>query len=150
MLTTDQMKEAVREFYRRVIEQGDLDYADQVIADDVVEMNPLSPDMGNDKKAALATLRAIHENSPDMKAEYLDMIGSGSSLAVRARFTGTDNGAGWGAPMGVPATGKPFSVEGIDVVKFNDAGQFVEHYGLFDVGGMMMQLGLMPMPEGTG
>jgi predicted ester cyclase len=150
MLTTDQMKERVREFYERVIEQGDLDFADQVIADDAVELNPLSPDMGNDKKAALETLRMIHELSPDMKAEYLDMIVSGNSLATRARFTGTDSGAGWGSMMGAPATGKPFSIEGIDVVKFNDAGQFVEHYGLFDAGGMMMQLGLLPMPGGDG
>jgi predicted ester cyclase len=150
MLNADQMKETAREFYRRVIEMGDLDYADQVIAEDVVEMNPLSPDMGNDKKAALATLQAIREISPDMKAEYLDMIASGNSLAIRARFTGTDSGTGWGAMMGAPATGKPFSVEGIDVVKFNDEGQFVEHYGLFDVGGLMMQLGLLPMPEGAG
>jgi predicted ester cyclase len=150
MLNAEEMKEAAREFYRRVIEEGDLDYADQTIADDTIEHNPLSPNMGNDKQAALATLRMIHENSPDMKAEYLDMIVSGNSLAIRARFTGTDSGAGWGAPMGAPATGKPFSLEGIDVVKFNDQGQFVEHYGLFDAMGLMMQLGLMPTPEGAG
>ena len=146
MPTTDEMKETTREFYRRVIDQGDFDYAEQVIADDVIEHSPLSPDMPHDKKGALETLRMVRENSPDLKAEILDMIASGNKVATRARFTGTDSGPGWGAPMGAPATGKSVSIEGIDVVYFNDRGEFIEHYGIFDVPGMMMQLGLMPTP----
>ena len=48
--------------------------------------------------------------------------------------------------MGAPATGKSFSVEGIDVVAIDDDGRFTEHYGLFDVPTMLQQLGLMPAP----
>ncbi len=150
MPTPDEMRATAREFYARVLDQGDMDYAESVIADDVIEHNPLTPDMPHDKKGALETLRMIHENSPDMKAEIIETIVSGNKMAIRSRFSGTDNGPGWGAPMGAPATGKSFSAEAIDVVTVNDQGQFIEHYGLFDVPGMMMQLGLMPSPPSQG
>jgi steroid delta-isomerase-like uncharacterized protein len=148
MRTPEEAKAIVRRFYDEVINKHDLKHAEEVIADGVIEHNPLSPDMGNDKAAALATLKAILDNSPDMKGEVLDMIATGDRVAVRARFTGSDSGPGWGAPMGVPATGKMLSVEGIDVTVLDDEGRFIEHYGIFDVPGLMQQLGIMPAPGG--
>jgi steroid delta-isomerase-like uncharacterized protein len=148
MRTPDEAKELPRRFYDEVFNQHNLKYAEGAMADGVVEHSPLDPRMGNDRAAALATIQTILDNSPDMKAEILDMVATGDKVAVRARFSGTDSGKGWGAPMGAPATGKAFSVEGIDVVTIDDDGRFTEHYGLFDVPGMMMQLGLMPAPGG--
>jgi hypothetical protein len=43
-------------------------------------------------------------------------------------------------------TGKPFTVEAIDVFTFDANGQNTEHYGVYDVMGGMVQLGLMSMP----
>jgi steroid delta-isomerase-like uncharacterized protein len=148
MRTPEEAKEFPRRFYDEVFGKQNLKYAEEAISDSVVEHNPLSPEMGNGKDAAIATLQVILDNSPDLKAEILDMIATGDRVAIRARFTGTDNGKGWGAPMGAPATGKTFTVEGIDVVQLDDDGRFIDHYGLFDVPGMMMQLGLMPAPGG--
>lgn len=149
MRSPEQAKELVRRFYDEVLNQHDLKRADEMIAEGAVEHNPLTPDMGNDKAAALATLQALFDNSPDMKGEILDMIATGDRVATRARFAGTDSGKGWGAPMGAPATGKPFAVEGIDVAVIGDDDRFVEHYGIFDAPGMMIQLGLMPAPGGS-
>jgi predicted ester cyclase len=131
-----------------VFNKQNLDAAEETIADDVVEHNPLSPDMGNDKKAALETFRAMFAMSPDMKAEEVDIIASGNKVALYSRMTGTDSGIGWGSQMGVGPTGKPYTVEGIDVVTLGDDGKFKEHYGIFDTMGMMGQLGLLPPPPG--
>jgi steroid delta-isomerase-like uncharacterized protein len=146
MRTPDEAKEFPRRFYEEVFDKRNLKYADEAVADTVVEHNPLDPRMGNDKAAAIASLQAILDNTPDLKVEILDMVAASDRVAIRARFTGTDSAAGWGAPMGVPATGKSFSVEGIDVVSIDDDGRFTEHYGLFDVPTMMQQLGLLPGP----
>jgi steroid delta-isomerase-like uncharacterized protein len=146
MRTPDEAKEFPRRFYDEVFNERDLKYAEGSIAENVVERNPLDPRMGNDKSAAIATIQAILDNTPDLKAEIVDMVASGDKIAIRARFSGTDSGKGWGAPMGAAATGKSFSVEGIDVVSIDDEGRFTEHYGLFDVPTMMQQLGLMPAP----
>src|SRR5262245_917531 len=146
MRTPDEAKEFPRRFYEEVFNKRNLKFADGSIAENVVERNPLDPRMGNDKSAAIATLQAVLDNTPDLTVEILDMVATGDKIAIRARFSGTDSGKGWGAPMGVPATGKPFSIEGIDVVAIDDDGRFIEHYGLFDVPTMMQQLGLMPAP----
>jgi steroid delta-isomerase-like uncharacterized protein len=146
MRTPEEAKEFPRRFYEEVFNKRDLKYAEGSISENVVERNPLDPRMGNDKSAAIATLQAVLDNTPDLNVEILDMVATGDKIAIRARFSGTDSGKGWGAPMGMPATGKPFSIEGIDVVSIDDEGRFTEHYGLFDVSGMMQQLGLMPAP----
>jgi hypothetical protein len=70
-------------------------------------------------------------------------------LGLRARQGSRVDPQGCGeacSTLGFGATGKPFSVEGIDVVAIDDDGRFTEHYGLFDVPAMMQQLGLMPGP----
>jgi steroid delta-isomerase-like uncharacterized protein len=146
MRTPEETKEFPRRFYDEVFNKHNMTYVEGSISENVVEHNPLDPRMGNDKSAAIATIQAILENSPDLKVEILDMVATGDKVAIRARFSGTDSGKGWGAPMGVPPTGKSFSVEGIDVVSIDDDGRFTEHYGLFDVPMMMQQLGLMPAP----
>jgi predicted ester cyclase len=100
--------------------------------------------MGNGRDAALATMRTINQLSSDASFEILDVIATEDSVAIRSRASGTDDGPGWGAVMGAPATGRSFSVEGIDVVKVGPDGRYTEHYGIVDVPAMMMQLGLMP------
>ena len=47
---------------------------------------------------------------------------------------------------GMPPTGKSFSMGAIDVFTFDDQGMNTEHYGVYDISGTMMQLGLMPPP----
>jgi len=146
MRTSDETKEILRRFYDEVFNNRDLKYAEASISDNVVERNPLDPRMGNDKSAAIATIQAILDNTPDLQTEIVDMVATSDKVAIRARFFGTDSGKGWGVPMGAPATNESFSVEGIDVVTIDDDGRFTEHYGLFDVPTMMQQLGLMPAP----
>ena len=150
MRTPEENKEAAREFMERVMNKHDLAYAEESIADSFIEHNPLDPRMGGGKQAAMATFEAMFAASPDTSAEILDLVATGNRIAIRSRFTGTDSGTGWGAPMGAPATGKSFALEGIDVVIIGDDGKFTEHYGIFDVMGMMGQLGLLPAPGGAG
>jgi predicted ester cyclase len=46
--------------------------------------------------------------------------------------------------MGMPATGKRFEVEEIDIVRFFEDGLAHEHWGIFDAMKMMQQLGVIP------
>ena len=48
----------------------------------------------------------------------------------------------------MPATGRSYEVNSIHIVRVAD-GKVAEHWGMVDAGGMMAQLGLMPMPPGT-
>jgi predicted ester cyclase len=84
----------------------------------------------------------LFAGTPDFTGEILDLVISGNKPAIRGRYSGTDSGTG--QMPGVPPTGKAYTAEGIDVVTVGDDGLFTEHYGIFDVAAVMMQLGLMP------
>jgi predicted ester cyclase len=45
--------------------------------------------------------------------------------------------------MGAPATGKSFSVESMDIIRFA-GGKAVEHWDITDQMGIASQLGLLP------
>ena len=99
--------------------------------------------MKGDKASAMEMFKMMSQRFPDGKTEVIDVIASGNKVAVRARMSGTDT---QGFMPGMPATGKSFSVEAIDVMTFNENGQNTEHYGIFDMTGAMGQLGLLPPP----
>ena len=46
--------------------------------------------------------------------------------------------------MGMPATGRSVTVKGIDIIRFGEDGLAHEHWGVFDILGMMQQLGVVP------
>jgi predicted ester cyclase len=143
MPTRERIEPAVAEFFERGFNARDVDYIEGVLADDFIEHNPF-PGLGNDKKGALETFRALFAGTPDLRAEVLDLIVSGNKAAIRARFGGTDSGTG--QLPGVAPTGKPYTTESIDVVTVDEEGRFTEHYGIVDVPAILRQLGLMPTP----
>jgi len=57
--------------------------------------------------------------------------------------TGTQTGTF----LQMPATGKPFDVEGIDIVEVNDELKVTQHWGIFDFAKMMQQVGLAQPPS---
>jgi predicted ester cyclase len=84
--------------------------------------------------------------SNDLRAEILDIVSDGTRVGIRIRYTGTDSG---GLFPGTEATGRTFDIEGMDIFVANDAGRFVEHYGILDLRAAMSQLGLVPSATPT-
>lgn len=76
----------------------------------------------------------------DLRFEVEDIIASGDKVVGRFRMIGTNDGDF----MGMPATGRSVDVQGIDIIRFNDDGVGVEHWGVFDTMAMMQQLGVVP------
>ena len=137
-LSREEMQRRTEEFYA-AMNAKDLD---DVLArmDDAVVDHQLPPEMPNGKEGAAAFFHMMFGSAPDMRFDILDMLISGNRVTVRSRVTGTQTGPF----MEMPATGKPFDVEGIDIVNVNDDGLMTEHWGIFDFLGMMQQTGLIP------
>jgi len=142
MMSTPQENAAtVRELVNRVLNEGDIGFAEKALSEDYIERSPM-PGGTADKAGAIAMFTWMREQTPDMHIEIEDVIASGNKVAVRSTMTGTDTN---GMP-GMPPTGKPFTMGAIDVFTFDDAGMNTEHYGVYDIMGMMGQLGLLPAP----
>jgi steroid delta-isomerase-like uncharacterized protein len=140
MATPQENEATARELIERVLNQGEIAFADKVLSESYVEHSPM-PGGTADKAGAIAMFEMMRTQTPDMHIDVEDVIASGTKVAVRSTLTGTDTE---GFMPGMPATGKPFSMGAIDVFTFDDDGMNTEHYGVYDISGTMMQLGLMP------
>lgn len=80
---------------------------------------------------------------PDFKISQIETVANETSIAARLEFSGTNSG-----PLReIPATQrKVVNSKGVYFAKVKD-GKVVELNTYPDTIGMMMQLGLMPMPE---
>ncbi len=139
MATPQENEATVRELIERVLNEGDIPFADKVLSESYVEHSPMPGETG-DKAGAIAMFAQMREMTPDMHITVDEVIAAGNKVAVRSTMTGTDTA---GMP-GMPATGKPFSMGAIDVFTFDDDGMNTEHYGVYDIAGMMVQLGHVP------
>ena len=125
-----------------LINSGDIDGFGDLLADDLIEHEE-TPGIAPTKNGVLQFFRMYRAAFPDLRFEPEDYIASGDKVVVRVRATGTNSGDF----MGMPATGKRMSIDLIDIVRFEDDGLAHEHWGVADVMAMMVQLGVVPMPE---
>lgn len=68
-----------------------------------------------------------------------DLVVSGDTVWTRNRGRGVNTGP----VMGHPATGRTVEVDVFDVMRFAD-GRVVEHWGVADQLGLLLQLGMVP------
>lgn len=135
-------KEVARRIYEEVLNDRRLDLLDELVRQDFIEHDPLpgqrtGVDGIKDRYGML--IKAL---DPHFTIE--DMVAEGDRVVVRW----TNSGTNVGDFLGIPATGRSFSIPGIDIFRVQD-GQLAEHWHVVDVYGHMVQLGVIPAPEGA-
>jgi steroid delta-isomerase-like uncharacterized protein len=140
-------KAIVLQMFEETWNSGNLAFIDEVIADDFHDYPPkrffTTPLQG--KQSLYDAVKGFREGASDFHFEALQTVAEGSHVTYLGRASGTHDGTFFG----VPPSGKPFSVLGINEFHLED-GKIVERWGVFDVMGMMMQIGLIPAPGGSG
>jgi len=132
----DDALSVTRRLFEEVVNHGRLDLIDELVAEDAVEHEELpiaSGEMRTDLRMWLTELRHAF---PDYHVEVQDVIAEDDKVVARERITGTNVGP----LMGIPPTGRPICVAGIDIVRVAD-GRIVEHWGMTDSQTMARQLG---------
>ena len=137
----EEMQRGTEEFYGAMNNHDVKDVVSRM-ADDVVD-HQLPPEMPNGKEGPARFFTMMFDSAPDMRFDILDTIISDNKAAIRSRVTGTQTGTF----LQMPATGKPFDVEGIDIVEVNDDLKVTQHWGIFDFAKMMQQVGLAQPPS---
>jgi steroid delta-isomerase-like uncharacterized protein len=129
---------SAKRFYD-LINAGDVDRFIDLLADDFVEHEEM-PGMPTGREGTRQLFKMLAAGFPDMNWDPQDILVDGDKAVSRVQFTGTNAGEF----MGMPATGKSVSVQVIDIVRFGEDGLAREHWGVFDMMGMMQQLGVAP------
>jgi predicted ester cyclase len=130
---------ATRRLIEKGFSQGDLSVCDELVSPSCQEhQRGLRPGIDGAKE----TIRTLHAWFSDFRLVIEDLVASGDTVWIRNRGTGVNTGS----VMGRPPTGRSFEITVFDVLRFED-GKLVEHWGVPDQLGMLVQLGLFGRPE---
>src|ERR1700674_2465313 len=129
--------------YRRLIEegfnQGNLAVVDELVAPGAREHQRGAKDGIDGTKGTINYLRSA---VPDFKITIDEVVVSGDKVWARQKGGGTN----LGSFAGHPPTGIKGCTGVLDLVRIEDA-KVVEHWGVPDQLGMMLQLGHIPQPS---
>jgi predicted ester cyclase len=126
---------------RRLIEEGfnagDLAIADELTAPDLAEHQDFGPGHAPGAEGVRAVIASLKRAFSDFHLAIEDLVVDGDTAWLRMVATGTNDGSF----MGHPPTGRPMRAQVFDVIRVRD-GRMVEHWGVPDRLGVLMQLGL--------
>ena len=126
-------------FVEEVINQGRLERADDLVASDFVELDPL-PGQQQGRDGLKEVIGGIRAAFPDIHWVLDEMVAEGDKVVSRFTWSGTHRGVFFG----IPATGKSISVKGV-VIDHVVAGKMVDSRILMDSLSMLQQLGAIPV-----
>jgi steroid delta-isomerase-like uncharacterized protein len=134
-------KAMVRRVYDEIINQGNLNVADQIFASDYVYRSPGSPELRGPEgfKELIAGYRGAF---PDLHMTIDELIAEGDAVASRWTASGTHRGE----LMGIPPSGKQVTISGLIITRFA-GGKATDDFEIFDTMGLLQQIGAMPAPE---
>jgi steroid delta-isomerase-like uncharacterized protein len=128
-----------RRFGEEVWGKGDMQVADDVLAEDFVEHNP-APGQPPGREGHKQVLKLWRAAFPDLTLTVNDVFTAGDKVALRWTAQGTHAAN----LMGMPATGRDVTLTGIDILRVVN-GKIVERWGEFNGIEMLQQLGFLPM-----
>ena len=130
---SEESKAIVQRFYRDMVNQGNLDLADELLAPDYVEhWSPAGSGIEGFRQFAVGLVAAF----PDLQVTVEDLVAEGNRVVARVTVHATHEGA----LMGMTPTGRQVSFEGIDIFEVED-GRIVGRWNLRTLLSLMQQLG---------
>ena len=130
---------ATRRLFEEGFTRGNADVCDKLVSPDAIEhQRGLKGGIEGTKE----TIRTLHEWFSEFELTIDDLGALGDQVWIRA----TGRGLNTGSIFGRPPTGRRSEITVFDQVRFRD-GRIVEHWGVPDQLGLLMQLGLFGRPE---
>ena len=111
----------IARFLEEVINQGRLEQADELVAADFVELDPL-PGQRQGREGLKEVIGMLRGAFPDMHWVVDETVASGDKVVTRFTWTGTHRGTF----LGIPATGRGVNAKGVVI----DRPPKVAHYGM--------------------
>jgi len=140
---SEQNKQLIRRFFEQ-IDTGDPAILDTFVARRYDDHNPPPfPDLPAGIAGAHKAFDLALEAFSDFKHEVLDQVAEGDKVVTRIKATGKHTGVF----LGIPATNKDVTMEGIAVHRIAE-GKIVEHWSTIDAFGLFAQLGVVQPPGG--
>ena len=134
--STGTAEAVVRRLIDEAFSRGRLEVCDQLISDDLVEHHDYGPNHATGPAGVKGVVTSLRRAFSDFNLTIEALVVAGDTVWIRNVATGTNDGP----YMGHPATGRRFRAQVFDVLRVVD-GRVVEHWGVPDRLGVLLQLG---------
>ena len=141
-MSAEENKALVRRWFEDLFNTGNLDVAEEIIAQDHALHDPNLPDLPSGPEGDKQIVNLYRSAFPDTRITVEGQMAEGGMVATRWVARGTHEGE----LMGIPASGNRAEVHGITVNR-TSGGKIAETWSVYDVMGMMRQIGAIPSPE---
>jgi len=138
-MATD-MKTKFERIPLEILNEGNFGLIDELYAPNFVE-HSVQPGVPPTREGFKQVATALRSAFPDLRYTVEDAIEVGDKIVHRLSASGTMKGDF----LGIPATGTRATWTEIHIGRV-DNGQLVEHWGLVDQMGMLVQLGIVRAP----
>jgi steroid delta-isomerase-like uncharacterized protein len=137
-MTTAENKKVIAAFVKEVINEGRLERADDLVALDFIELDPL-PGQQQGREGLKDVIGGMRVAFPDLHWVVDEVVAEGDKVVSRFTWTGTHRATF----LGIPSTGRRVTVKGVVIDRLAD-GKMADSRILMDALGMMQQLGVIP------
>ncbi len=128
-------------FIEEVLNKKNLAAADELIAEDFVELDPF-PGQEQGREGLKQVLRMLFAAFPDLQWSIEELIAEGAKVVNRFTWRGTHRGEF----LGIPPTGRQVTVKGVVIDRIVE-GKIADSRILMDIFGLMQQLGVIPTAQ---
>jgi len=139
---TEEHKAVARRFYDEVLNEARVELLDDLTVEGYEEHDPI-PGQRTGREGLKDRVTMI-ERGFGQRFTIEDVVAEGDRVVVRWTGRGTHAGEF----MGIPPTGRSFTIAGIDIYRLQD-GRLAEHWHVVDQLALLQQLGLIPRSEGA-
>ena len=140
--TLEENKALIRKLYGTLMSHGDTAAADEVLSNDYTDHDIPGHEGDGGREELKAAVHEVRAAFPDVKPELTQVLAEGDLVSVRVEAGGTHTGEAF---VGIPAAGKPIRWKEIHIFRCN-GGRITEHWGVYDMLGILQQLGAFPPP----
>lgn len=139
-------KALVLQMYTEVWNKGNIDFINQVVSPDFKDHPPkrFEEVPAGGRESLVEAVKNFRAAMPDFHDQMIQVTAEGDRVYYLGRMTGTHS-----APyLQHPASGNKVNVLGISGFRLEN-GMVVERWGIYDVMGMMRQMGIVPAAPGA-
>ena len=140
---SEENKALARREVEEIFTQGKLDVAEEIYASDFVDHDLVLPQEMHGPEEMKEYVGMYRSAFPDLKVTLEDQVAEGDKVVNRWTAQGTHRGE----YMGVAPTGKEVEFAGIHISRINEEGQIAENWEVYDLMGLMRQIGAVSTPE---
>jgi predicted ester cyclase len=134
-------KNVYRRMVDEVVNQGKFDVVDEIF-DPAYHDHSSPPGVPGGTEGVKAIFGMFRTAFPDVKFTIHSLVGEGDMVASLVSGEGTQDGPF----MDIPPTGKHAIWRSVGFFRVTEKGQIVEHVGIPDMLGLLIQIGVIPPP----